>query len=232
MTKMRKHTVRVALMVVGVAMLVTAGAIVAGNMGFKLTIEMEAAGTAPSASTSGTNYIALPYKAKTGVNTARDLFLDIGTDRIQFLNQHRKIDDGFEVYTFGGGTIPPDGWNLKAGEGYIAKIGGSNKSYLVPGTHIPDTVIDLIGGSNPNSASGTNYFAPPYHAVSATARDLFLEIGGDVQFLNQHRKVDDGFEVYTFGGGTIPPNGWNLKPGEALIVKVGGSGQRYIPLHY
>ena len=130
MTKMRKHTVRVALMVVGVAMLVTAGAIVAGNMGFKLTIEMEAAGTAPSASTSGTNYIALPYRPKTGVDTARDLFLDIGTDRIQFLNQHRKIDDGFEVYTFGGGTIPPDGWNLKAGEALIVKVGGSGQRYI------------------------------------------------------------------------------------------------------
>jgi hypothetical protein len=57
-------------------------------------------------------------------------------------------------------------------------------------------------------------------------------MGGDVQFLNQHRKVDDNFEVYTFGGGTLPPNGWTFVAGEGIIVKVGGVGQRYRPLHY
>jgi hypothetical protein len=43
--------------------------------------------------------------------------------------------------------------------------------------------------------------------------------------------LTDGFEVYTFGGGTIPPNGWNLQAGEGYIVKI-GSDKDFVPQHY
>ena len=129
-----------------------------------------------------------------------------------------------------------NGWDLTAGEGYIAKIGaaeggGTALAFLVPGAHDTTTVIEFLGGEDPSSKSGTNYFAPPYHLVPGNARELFLEIGGEVQFLTQHRKIDDTFEVYTFGGGTIPPNGWNLVPGEGYIVKI-GSDKDFVPAHY
>jgi hypothetical protein len=223
-----RKTILAALSVVGVAVLVLAGGLMASNMGFKLNLPLVAA--AGGVSASGTNYIGVPYNQQVGLVTAKDLFLDIQKGgAIQFLNQHRKIDDGFEVYTFGGGTLAPNGWNLTAGEAYIAKV-GADQNYIIVGSHNPGLTISLVG-AGAGSASGTNYYVHPYHGVATNARELFLEIGGDVQFLNQHRKIDDGFEVYTFGGGTLPPDGWPLQAGEGYIVKI-GSDKDFVPQHY
>jgi hypothetical protein len=223
-----RRIVLAATSIVAVGLLVMAGGLMASNMGFKLNLPLKAASV--GVSQSGTNYIALPYNQQVGMVTAKDLFLDIQAGgAIQFLNQHQKINDQFAVYTFGGGTNPPNGWNLVPGEAYIAKV-GANQNYIIVGSHNPGLTVSLIG-SGPNSASGTNYYAHPYHGVAANARELFLEIGGDIQFLNQHNKVNDQFAVYTFGGGTNPPNGWNLVPGEGYIVKI-GSDKDFVPAHY
>lgn len=216
-----------AVAVAGVAVLVLAGGLMASNMGFKLNLPLVATG---GSSASGTNYIGLPYNQQVGMVTARDLFEDIAAGgAVQTISQHRPIDDAFEIYTFGGGTIPPNGWNLVPGQAYIVKV-GVDQNYIIVGSHNPGLTISLLG-TGAGSNSGTNYYTHPYHGVAANARELFLEVGGSVQTLSQHRKVDDAFEIYTYGGGTIPPNGWNLKPGEGYIVKV-GSDQDIVPAHY
>jgi hypothetical protein len=200
----------------------------ASNMGFKLNLPLKAAAVGVSA--SGTNYIALPYNQQVGMVNARDLFEDIQTGgAVQFLNKHNKQTDAFDVYTFGGGTLPPNGWNLSAGEAYIAKV-GQDQNYIIVGSHNPGLTISLLG-SGAGSASGTNYYSHPYHGVAANARELFNEIGGAIQFINQHKKQTDAFDVYTFGGGTLPPNGWNLVPGEGYIIKI-GADKDFVPAHY
>jgi hypothetical protein len=225
---MRKRNVVLAgVAVAGVAVLLLAGGLMASNMGFKLNLPLKATG---AGSNSGTNYIALPYNQQVGMVTARDLFQDIAAGgAIQLMNQHRKSDDGFEVYTYGGGTLPPNGWNLVPGEAYIAKV-GADQNYIIVGSHNPGLTISFLG-TGAGSNSGTNYYSHPYHGVAANAKELFQEVGGAIQLVNQHRQSDDGFEVYTYGGGTLPPNGWNLKPGEGYIVKV-GSDQDIVPAHY
>jgi hypothetical protein len=235
MAKSRNAAVRTALVTAGVALLVLAGGLTAGVIGIKITAPIS--GPNPLGpqggplSESGTNYIGLPYAPKASLVTARDLFADIG-GTIQQLSQHRKIDDTFEIYTYGGGSLPPNGWDLVPGEGYVLKLGMGAPDYVVVGTHMPNVVIEFKGADGGvTSESGLNYFAPPYHGVSRTARELFTEIGGSVQQLSQHRKIDDTFEVYTFGGGSLPPNGWDIMPGESYIVKVGDT-QRFRPLHF
>jgi hypothetical protein len=217
-----------ALSIVAVGALVLAGGLVASNMGFKLNLPLVAA--SGGVSLSGTNFIGLPYNQQVGQVTARDLFLDIATGgAVQILNKHRKLDDQFEFYAFGGGSLPPNGWNLQAGEAYIAKV-GANQNYIIVGSHNPGLALNLVG-AGAGSLSGSNFYVHPYHGVAVTARDLFLEIGGNIQIINQHRKLDDQFEFYAFGGGSLPPNGWNLKPGEGYIVKV-GSNISLTPAHY
>jgi hypothetical protein len=162
--------------------------------------------------------------------TARDLFSDISTSGVILaLNKHVKATDAFEVYAMGGGTAPPNGWNLQAGEAYIAKA-LSNQNYIVVGSHNPGLTITFVG-TGAGSASGTNYYTHPYHGVAANARELFQEIGGGVLALNQHVKATDAFQVYANGGGTLPPNGWALTPGEGYIVKV-LSDTDIVPAHY
>ncbi len=231
MKRTSKVAVHAALILVGVSVLVLAGGIIASNAGFVLTYSAAGASGSPASSLSGTNFIGLPYRQKTSLITARDLFNDM-SPAIQILNKHRKSDDQFEFYTFGGGSIPPNGWNLLSGEGYIAKVSSGGTNYRIIGTHEPQLTVEFRGADGGvTSLSGSNFFAPPYHGVASTARELFLEIGGTIQIINQHRKTDDQFEFYSFGGGSLPPNGWNLTPGESYIVKV-GANQRFQPLHY
>jgi hypothetical protein len=220
--KNRKLVLTVVSMV-AVAALVLAGGVMASNMGFKLNLPLLAASGGVSA--SGTNYVALPYNAQVGLVTAKDLFLDI--PGAQQINRHVKSNDGFDFYSVAGTNLPPNGWNLAAGEAYIVKM-GANLNYIVVGSHNPGLSVSLVG---PGPGSGTNYYAHPYHGVAANAKDLFFEIGGPIQQLNRHVKLNDSFDFYSIAGTNLPPNGWDLKPGEGYIVKV-GANHSFVPAHY
>jgi hypothetical protein len=220
--KNRKLVLTVVSMV-AVAALVLAGGVMASNMGFKLNLPLLAASGGVSA--SGTNYVALPYNQQVGLVTAKDLFLDI--PGAQQINRHVKSNDSFDFYSIAGSNLPPNGWNLAAGEAYIVKM-GANLNYIVVGSHNPGLSVSLVG---PGPGSGTNYYAHPYHGVAANAKDLFFEIGGPIQQLNRHVKLNDSFDFYSIAGTNLPPNGWDLKPGEGYIVKV-GANHSFVPAHY
>jgi hypothetical protein len=220
--KNRKLVLTVVSMV-AVAALVLAGGVMASNMGFKLNLPLLAASGGVSA--SGTNYVALPYNQQVGLVTAKDLFLDI--PGAQQINRHVKSNDSFDFYSIAGTNLPPNGWNLAAGEAYIVKM-GSNLNYIVVGSHNPGLSVSLVG---PGPGSGTNYYAHPYHGVAANAKDLFFEIGGPIQQINRHVKLNDSFDFYSVAGTNLPPNGWDLKPGEGYIVKV-GANHSFVPAHY
>jgi hypothetical protein len=220
--KNRKLVLTVVSMV-AVAAIVLAGGVMASNMGFKLNLPLLASSV--GVSSSGTNYIALPYNQQVGLVNARDLFDDI--PNVQQINRHVKSNDTFNVYGLTGTDLPPNGWNLAAGEAYIVKM-GANANYIVVGSHNPGLNINLVG---PGPGSGTNYYSHPYHGVAANARDLFFEIGGPAQQINRHVKLNDTFNVYGLTGTDLPPNGWDLKPGEGYIVKV-GANHGFVPAHY
>ncbi len=219
-----------AALVIFVSTVIVAGGITASNMGFKVRYQLVGS---PQPSLSGTNFIGLPYVPKPSLKTARDLFLDIGVDHVQIISQYIRNESSsqlFEFYTFGGGTIPPNGWDLVPGEALIVKV-GSQKLYGLVGSHDSTYEIELIGSASPNSHDGSNFVAVPYHTTARTARDLFLEIGGSIQIINKHRPIDDQFEFYAFGGGSVPPNGWDLVPGDGYLIKI-GSDQTWHPSHY
>jgi hypothetical protein len=220
--KNRKLVLTVVSMV-AVAAVVLAGGVMASNMGFKLNLPLLAA--AGGVSSSGTNYVALPYNAQVGLVNAKDLFNDI--PGAQQINRHVKSNDTFNFYSVAGTDLPPNGWNLAAGEAYIVKM-GSDLNYIVVGSHNPGLAINLVG---PGPGSGTNYYAHPYHGVAANAKDLFNEIGGPIQQINRHVKLNDTFNFYSIAGTDLPPNGWDLKPGEGYIVKV-GANHSFVPAHY
>jgi hypothetical protein len=219
-----------ALSMVAVAVVVLAGGLMASNMGFKLNLPLYGATEAvpPSGtSASGTNFVALPYNPQVGIVNARDLWNDLGADPNILISRHIKANDQFNFY--GTSTdLPPNGWNLAAGEAYVVKLGNVSQNYIVVGSHNPGLAINLVG---PGPGSGTNYYAHPYHGVAANAKDLFFEIGGPIQQLNRHVKLNDSFDFYSIAGTNLPPNGWDLKPGEGYIVKV-GANHSFVPAHY
>jgi len=203
-----------------IVLLLVAGGLVASEMGFKVRYQL----------TAGKNYLALPYRPKPSLVTVRDLFEDIGTAQAQIINRHRKDTDAFDYYSFGGGSFPPNGWTLEPGEGLVVQVGDDHQYRLV-GSHDSATAIDLVGADSAASVSGSNYIAVPYHTTAQSVRELFEEIGGSIQLINRYNRQTEGFDYYSFGGGSFPPNGWDLVPGEAYIVKV-GQDQTWNPSHY
>jgi len=222
----KSSMLKLALVLLAVGVLVMAGGTAASNMGFKVVCELK--GVGPQ-SNSGTSFIGLPYFPKEGIATARDLFVDIGGS-IQAITRHNKSQDNWIVYTYGGGHVPPNGWSLVPGEGLIVKV-GSDLSYTIIGSHDDSAVVNLTGYAPGISANGMNLVAVPYHTTAANARELFDEIGGSIQLISRHRKDDDAYDVYTYGGGSLPPDGWDLRRGESYFIKV-GSNMSWHPLHY
>jgi hypothetical protein len=214
-----------------VALLLVAGGLLASEMGFKVRYQLHA--IEPHVSRTGLNHLGLPYRPKPSLVTARDLFRDIervGTGSVHMLLRHRPADNMFDYYTYGGGNVPPNGWTLTPGEAVIVKA-GRHFQYNLVGSHDSTVAIHLIGGDNPASATGENYVAVPYHTIAKDARELFDEIGGSVHMVSRYDGEDDYFDIYTFGGGSMPPNGWDLEPGEACVITV-TQDQTWIPSHY
>ena len=70
---MRKRTI-VAVSLITAAAVILAGGVLASNMGFKLNYPLKAAS---GTSVAGNNMLALPYNRQVGIDTAKELFLDI-----------------------------------------------------------------------------------------------------------------------------------------------------------
>ena len=213
MTKKRSMTVLVVVLALAV---VLTGGLMASNMGFKLNRTL-LAGTNPG-SNSGSQLLALPYNRQVGIDTAQDLFIDIGT--AQNVQGYVTQTDTFQLYTFGKADFP-----LIAGQGVLVKM-GADTGYIVVGSHDPSAVIQLeAGGAASNS--GTNLYAPPYHGTAATAQALFIELGDtNVQNIQKYVTSTDTFQLYTFGKADFA-----ITPGEAYFVKM-GTTLNYSPSHY
>lgn len=205
---------------VTLAVILVAGGLMASNMGFKLNYPLKKGAT--GVSNSGTQSIALPYNRQVGIDTAQDLFVDAVASGVQVQNiqKYDILTDQNEIY-FGG----QPNFNLEAGTGYLIKV-GNDADYVIVGSHDPSLVIPLKKGDPGVSNSGTQRYAPPYHGVSSTAQDLFLELFPGIQNIQRYDRASDQNEIY-FGG---QPN-FNLVPGEAYLVKV-GSDKSFTPEHY
>jgi hypothetical protein len=206
-----------ALFLVAGVVVVLAGGLMASNMGFKLNRTLSQAG---AGSNSGTNALALPYNRQVGIDTAKALFQDIGNTDAQLIQQFVPASDTYNIYTFGS----PD-FALVSGEGYFVKM-TNNVNYIVVGSHDPSASIQL-NAAGPQSASGTNFFAPPYHATASTAKELFIEIGIlNTQLIQKFLPATDTYQLYTFGS-----TDFALSPGESYFVKMNNSIP-YMPSHY
>ena len=213
---MRQRRTIVAVSLVAAAAVILAGGLLASNMGFKLNYPLRAgSGT----SVTGTNTIALPYNRQVGIDTAKDLFLDItAAGQVQNIQKFLPASDGFQLYTFGSGDF-----GLAQGEGYFVKM-QTGTDYVSAGSHDPSYTTE-VDAACAGSVSGTNFFAPPYHTTAATAQDLFLEIA-TAQNIQKFLPASDGFALYTFGS-----SNFDLTPGEAYFVKMQTS-KPYTPSHY
>ncbi len=204
-----------------VALLLIAGAVTAGNMGFKFNRVL----LGPGSSLSGMNFVALPYHLQTGMVTAQDLIDDITAygGSVANVAQFQSSCDCIRTYD----GVSGYNFTLEKGRGFFLQM-NADFEYLIVGTHDPDAVITLNGPGT--SASGTNVYAPPYHTTAAYADDLIDELnsaGGLVSSVSKFVSASDTFVTYTGASGTA----FALEPTEAYTVKL-ASDVVFTPSHY
>jgi hypothetical protein len=229
---MSKKNVFVAV-VLAVCVIAAAGTLLASNMGFKLNYSLLSA--APGVSQTGKNTLALPYFRQTGLNDSNQLILDIGggvVTPVTNVQRFNKVNDTFSVYTGRMGTPAPL-FPLVSGDGYFVAM-NANVNYIVVGAHDPALAYTLNAAQAGVSATGKNFYAPPYNITAANSIQLILDIGGGVvtPVINVQRfnRVNDTFAVYTGRMGTPAPV-FPLTPGEAYFVAM-NSTVPYIASHY
>lgn len=215
----------VGVIVVALAVVLTAGGLLASNMGFKLNYTLNKA--AAGVSKSGKNTLALPDNRQTGMTTAKNLMDDIGLTSVANVQRFLKVTDSFATYTgrIGSGA----NFNLNAGEGYFVKM-NSDVNYIVVGSDDPALATTLDKAAVGVSKSGKNFFAYNYHQTAATAKALMDDIGlTSTANVQRFLKTTDSFATYTgrIGSGA----NFNLTPGEAYFIKM-NTTVNYTPSHY
>jgi hypothetical protein len=214
---------RPAVVALGLAALLVAGALIASNMGFKILYDL----AGPAGGTSGTNSLGLPFHQQTDLEDAADLLNDIGPTAATVM-RFITSSDGLQAYS----GLPGDvAFDLSPGEGYLVMV-SSDTTYTIVGTHDPFLVLTFVG-PGPDSSSGANLYARPYHSVSSTAGQLIDEIdawAGEKVAVSVQKWISstDGLIAYSgFTGQTDFP----LEPGEAYFVVV-NTTTSFVPAHY
>lgn len=105
---MRKRT-----FIVGAIALLAVGALFASNMGFKINYQL-LSGSNPG-SFNGTNALALPANAQTGITDAATLYNDIGSAVVTNIQRYPESNNGIEQY-------PGVDFSLVPGESYFVRV--------------------------------------------------------------------------------------------------------------
>jgi hypothetical protein len=211
--------------VIALAVALTAGGLMASNMGFKLNYTLNQA--AVGVSKTGTNVLALPDFRQSGLSSAKNLMDDIGFAQTQNIQKFLEASDGLQLYTGRKGTGAD--FSLTAGEGVFVKM-TTTVNYIAVGSDDPTTSYPLNAVAAGTSKSGTNFFAYNYHQTAGTAKALMDDIGfANVQNVQKFLKATDGLQLYTGRKGTGAD--FSLVPGEAYFVKM-STTVNYTPSHY
>jgi len=205
-------------------------ALAVSNTGFKITAHLLKADGGVN-SNSGTNYLALPYQRKAGLNDAKSLMDDIGFASVLNVSRYIRSSDSFTTYTGRKGSAP--NFPLVSGEGYCIRV-INNVDYVVDGSHANNQSVMLYrAGEGPPgdlSFQGYNVYAPPYHATAQTAYALMSDIGfASVNSVSRFMRATDSFQTYTGRKGSSP--NFPITRGDAYYVKM-LTTVNYVPSHY
>jgi hypothetical protein len=217
----------VGAVLVALAVVLTAGTLVASNMGFKLNYSLDQPGAIAK---TGNNTLALPDNRQTGLNTAKNLMDDIGFASVTQVQKFLASSDGYLTYT---GRVPnpsANNFNLAAGEAYVVKM-KTSVNYIVVGSDDP-SLSYTFSGPGAVAKTGNNFYAFNYHQTAATAKQMMDDIGfASVTQVQRFLRSSDGYLTYT---GRVPnpsANNFSLTPGEGYVVKM-KTTTVYSPSHY
>jgi len=210
------------------AVVLTAGVLVASNMGFKLNYTLDHTGAAAK---TGLNTLALPDNRQTGIGTAKNLMDDIGFASVQEIRRFVKSADNFAIYNGRAPTPSSANFSLTAGEGYYVKMRTAT-NYIVVGSDDPSLTYSFNNTQVGVAKTGLNFYAFNYHQTAATAKQLMDDIGfASVQEIRRFVKSADNFAIYNGRAPTPSSANFGLTPGEGYYVKMRTTAI-YAPSHY
>jgi len=201
--------------VAGLCGLVLAGRLLASNLGFYLDYSL----LGPEDSASGTNWVALPWVPKDDLQTASDLFDDLGgAALVESVARYVPQTGTMQVYA----GAPEGDFPLTPGEGLIVKM-KQTVQYKLIGSHDPRIAVTLAG---PETAmNGDNRYAPPYHAKAKTAGALIHDVGSTfVGTVTRWIAASDSLQTYD---GTTGAD-FALVPGQSYLLRVNQTVE-YVP---
>jgi hypothetical protein len=217
----------VGAVLVALAVVMTAGTLVASNMGFKLNYALDQPG---GIAKTGNNVLALPDNRQTGLNTARNLMDDIGFASVTNISRFIAATDTYLTYTGRAPNPSSSNFSLTAGEAYLVKM-KTGVNYIVVGSDDPALSYTL---SQPGGAAktGNNFYAFNYHQTAATAKQLMDDIGfTSVTNVSRFLRASDTYLTYTGRAPNPSSSNFTLTPGEGYLIKMKTTAV-YTPSHY
>jgi hypothetical protein len=214
-------------MMVGTAILLTASALIASNMGFKLNYALTQPGTAP---VNGNNTIALPDNRQTGMNTAKSLMDDVGLASVTQVQRFIKATNTYGTYFGRAPSTAANDFPLVAGEGYLIRM-KTSVNYIIVGSDEPALGYSL---TQPGVApvNGNNFYAYNYHQTAGTAKQMMDDIGlASVTQVQRFIKSSNTYGTYFGRAPSLPANDFALAPGEAYLIRM-KTTVSYTPSHY
>lgn len=211
---------KVLLTLAVVAMLALGGAVMASNMGFKISIPLTA---------GQVKYISLPYyctldgQALDGVNAKaanlRNEVIAAGGTTVQVWNW-----TGTALQRYAGGGIGQVNFVLQPGIGYEVSSVAAVPGWIVVGSHNPSLSIPLTAGQ-------VKILSVPYHTTSANAAALRNELiaagGTTVQVWDW-----TGTTLQRYAGGGIGQVNFTITPGKAYQASSVAAVAGWTPAHY
>jgi hypothetical protein len=196
--------------------LAASSALMASNMGFKLTYGMISTGNYQL------NWVGLPYYWGTAA-TANSVCADIGANAAEVHHWIRGVgNEKYESFLCGvGGTD----FTINPGEAYLVKVSAAT-NWVIVGSHNPSLMVNLTSAGNYQ----LNWVSVPYHSTRTNASGLCTDVGANASEVHHWIRGagNEKYESYLCGvGGTD----FTLVPGEGVLIKV-TAATSWTPSHY
>ncbi len=181
---------KVVLVLAAVLMLVISTVAIGSNMGFKISISLNA---------GYRNFVALPFYNQ--YTDANSVFIDI--PGCQSVNRWDNVSGAWQSWNGSRDT----NFTLNKGEALLIQMNTST-NWVVVGSHDPSFGVPMTAGYR-------NLVSVPYHTTARTANDLIGQIP-NCQSVNRWDNVSGAWQTWN---GSRDTN-FSITPGEGILVQM------------
>ena len=218
----------VLVMVFALAVVLTAGGLLASNMGFKVNAQFN--GVGQNGAVSNENHFALPFNPQLGLTDATTLLTDVQVTCSAALVQRFNPTTGFRE-SWAGGKVGGTNFSVGGCESYFTQMNAAATcSYIMVGSHDPNLMCTFNGTGVGGAVSNENNYALPYHTTASNASDLLGQLSNTQ--LVQRFNPTTGFRE-SWAGGKVGGTNFTTVPGEGYFVQMNAAAtQTLTPDHY